>query len=143
DQDGDSTMHSSPGSSGANDAASDDLFPGADDVLPPTSGNIANTGASILSPPDSQGAAARAATAAATAAATGSPRGAATADADATINANGKRVHAPSGYAWSREADAPGWAWLNKKAQDEWAKAEEGLVEKDRAVRGRYGDPFD
>ncbi|KAL1619984.1 hypothetical protein SLS56_009857 [Neofusicoccum ribis] len=52
-------------------------------------------------------------------------------------------VHAASGYRWEREAEAPGWGWKNKKAQEEWAKAEEGLVERERMVKARYGDPLE
>ncbi|KAK7511329.1 uncharacterized protein IWZ02DRAFT_440867 [Phyllosticta citriasiana] len=51
-------------------------------------------------------------------------------------------VHAASGYRWEREADAPGWAWKNKKAQEDWYKAEESFVERERMVRARYGDPL-
>lgn len=60
---------------------------------------------------------------------------------------SGKRalsgVHAASGYRWEREAEAPGWSWKNKKAQEDWIKAEEGLVERERMVKGRYGDPLE
>ncbi|KAF4309162.1 hypothetical protein GTA08_BOTSDO03318 [Botryosphaeria dothidea] len=60
---------------------------------------------------------------------------------------SGKRalsgVHAASGYRWEREAEAPGWSWKNKKAQEEWIKAEEGLVERERMVKDRYGDPLE
>ncbi|KAK8192215.1 hypothetical protein BKA81DRAFT_306479, partial [Phyllosticta paracitricarpa] len=152
DADGDSTMHSSPRSS-----VSDDLFPGADTTTTATTNtaNTANTnlldggGVSLpstpaanvvktaeLSPPNSQGA-------------PGLGSGGGTAGpADATtINANGKRavvpsVHAASGYRWEREADAPGWAWKNKKAQEDWYKAEESFVERERMIRARYGDPL-
>ncbi|KAK8167093.1 hypothetical protein IWX90DRAFT_415426 [Phyllosticta citrichinensis] len=52
-------------------------------------------------------------------------------------------VHAASGYRWEREADAPGWAWKNKKSQEDWYKAEESFVERDRMVKARYGDPLE
>lgn len=52
-------------------------------------------------------------------------------------------VHAASGYRWDREADAPGWAWKNKKSQEEWYKAEQSFVERDRMVKARYGDPLE
>ena len=53
------------------------------------------------------------------------------------------RTHAASGYSWSREEDAPGYGWLNKKALDEGARAWEGMVHRELMVRGRYGDIFE
>ncbi|KAK8192787.1 hypothetical protein IWZ00DRAFT_265354 [Phyllosticta capitalensis] len=65
---------------------------------------------------------------------------------DAAGNSSNKplvpSVHAASGYRWEREADAPGWAWKNKKAQEDWFKAEETFVDRDRMVKARYGDPL-
>lgn len=53
-------------------------------------------------------------------------------------NANGKskaeaffKTHASSGYTYSRPEDEPGYAWLNKKTQDEITRALEGLQHKD------------
>ncbi|KAF2088853.1 hypothetical protein K490DRAFT_55477 [Saccharata proteae CBS 121410] len=180
DPDGDSTMQSSPASS---DSASDDLFPEADVPAPntdPAAAIIPNapstpaaqaSSLSELSPPSSQGAPSQANAS--------QPR-------DASINANGKRIHSTAlaggvpyalgshsyggsvgnvsplqhhalssaaegsrrggdvaGYTWDKESETPGYAWLNKKAMDEWAKAEEMIIEKDRMVRAKYGDPFD
>jgi hypothetical protein len=46
------------------------------------------------------------------------------------------QTHASSGYRWSRPEDEPGYAWRNKKATDEMARALDGLVHKDLDVRG-------
>lgn len=61
----------------------------------------------------------------------------------AAMQANGKprqefpaKTHDRSGYTWSREEDAPGYAWLNKKALDEYHRAWDSLVHKDSTVRG-------
>jgi hypothetical protein len=73
-----------------------------------------------------------------------------------------EQTHASSGYRWSRPEDEPGYAWKNKKAVDEMARALDGLVHKDCAIRGeltvdllkkreadiwdllgRYGDPLE
>ncbi|KAF2484286.1 hypothetical protein BDY17DRAFT_352810 [Neohortaea acidophila] len=53
------------------------------------------------------------------------------------------RTHERSGYTWSREEDAPGHAWLSKKALDEYHRAADVLVHRDLMVKGRYGDPFE
>lgn len=45
-------------------------------------------------------------------------------------------THASSGYRWSRPEDEPGYAWRNKKATDEMARALDGLVHKDLDIRG-------
>ncbi|KAK4507748.1 hypothetical protein PRZ48_001483 [Zasmidium cellare] len=64
--------------------------------------------------------------------------------------ANGKarqdapaKTHQLSGYSWNRAEDEPGYAWTNKKAQDEYARAWEGVQHKDAMVKNRYGDPFE
>lgn len=45
------------------------------------------------------------------------------------------QTHAATGYSWSRQEDAPGYAWQNRKAQEEANRAwEMGIVAKDRAV---------
>lgn len=61
----------------------------------------------------------------------------------AAMHANGKprqefptKTHERSGYTWSREEDAPGYAWLNKKAMDEAHRAWDSLVHKEFMVRG-------
>lgn len=41
------------------------------------------------------------------------------------------QVHEASGYQWTRAEDAPGYSWSNKKAQDEYNRAWDGLVHKD------------
>ncbi|KAK3680559.1 hypothetical protein LTR37_021166 [Vermiconidia calcicola] len=66
------------------------------------------------------------------------------------LGANGKtrqefppKTHERSGYTWNRAEDEPGYAWLNKKAVDEYQRAWDSLVHKDHMVKGRYGDPFE
>ncbi|KAK1075030.1 hypothetical protein LTR48_009283, partial [Friedmanniomyces endolithicus] len=53
------------------------------------------------------------------------------------------KIHQQSGYTWEKLEDEPGYAWLNKKAQDERQRAWEGMVHKDCVVGNRYGDPFE
>lgn len=72
------------------------------------------------------------------------------------------KTHERSGYQWNRAEDEPGYAWLNKKALDEYHRAFDSLVHKESMVRGwsieltlevgervangaagRYGDPFE
>lgn len=48
------------------------------------------------------------------------------------------KTHQASGYTWSRPEDEPGYAWLNKKAVDEAARAWDGLLHKDFAVKGMF-----
>lgn len=45
-----------------------------------------------------------------------------------------KGVHEASGYSWDREEDSPGFAWKNRKAQEEFRRQWEGLLEKDKMV---------
>lgn len=63
----------------------------------------------------------------------------------AAMHANGKprqefpaKTHDRSGYTWNREEDAPGYAWLNKKALDEYHRAWDSLVHKESMVRGEF-----
>ncbi|KXT06421.1 hypothetical protein AC578_6069 [Pseudocercospora eumusae] len=49
----------------------------------------------------------------------------------------------PSGYQFSRVEDEPGYAWLNKKAQDEYQRAWDQLTHKDAMVKNRFGDTFE
>lgn len=56
--------------------------------------------------------------------------------------ANGKarqdvpaKTHQQGGYSWSRAEDEPGYSWTNKKAQDEYTRAWEGLQHKDSMVK--------
>lgn len=48
------------------------------------------------------------------------------------------RTHERSGYQWNRAEDEPGYAWMNKKALDEYHRALDGLVHKDHVIRGVY-----
>ncbi|OQO12384.1 hypothetical protein B0A48_03026 [Cryoendolithus antarcticus] len=53
------------------------------------------------------------------------------------------KTHAASGYRWDRLEDEPGYGWKSKKAQDEMARAWEGLVHKECRVGAKYGDPIE
>ena len=53
------------------------------------------------------------------------------------------RTHERSGYTWSREEDAPGYAWGNKKAVDEFHRAWDALVHKEHMVKGRFHQEID
>jgi len=46
-----------------------------------------------------------------------------------------KFVHPPTGYTWSRDEDAPGYAWKNKKAQEEYARAMDQIQDKDKMIK--------
>ncbi|KAI5275676.1 hypothetical protein E4T47_01378 [Aureobasidium subglaciale] len=56
---------------------------------------------------------------------------------DAQVRANAATI-----YQYTKPEDAPGYAWKNKKAQDEFNRAWESLVDKNRVIGNRYGDPF-
>lgn len=47
-----------------------------------------------------------------------------------------QKVHERSGYRWDREEDAPGYAWLNKKAVEEYSRALDGMVGREGGVVG-------
>lgn len=132
DADGDSTMQSSP-------EDNDDMFPGEAPSTPKLS-QIS----SELSPPTAQGPLSGGAS---TTQAADLP---VTASLDrSTLNENGKRVaarvemgngvskahvHKPSGYTWDREEDAPGYAWKNKKAHEDFNRAWDNVVGKDQMI---------
>ncbi|KAF2214566.1 hypothetical protein CERZMDRAFT_90153 [Cercospora zeae-maydis SCOH1-5] len=68
----------------------------------------------------------------------------------AMSNVNGKarpdapyKTHESSGYTYSKAEEEPGYAWLNKKAQDEFSRAWDGLQHKESMVKNQYGDPFE
>ena len=48
------------------------------------------------------------------------------------------KTHERSGYQWNREEDTPAYAWMNKKALDEYHRAIDGLVHKEVMVRGEF-----
>jgi len=55
----------------------------------------------------------------------------------------GQYVYKSTGYKWTRDEDAPGYGWKNKKAMDDYSRATEQLVDRDRVI-GReysYGGP--
>lgn len=46
------------------------------------------------------------------------------------------KTHAASGYTWDRAEDEPGFAWLSKKAGDEYKRAFNAMVHQDCLVLG-------
>lgn len=44
------------------------------------------------------------------------------------------KTHGPSGYTWVKLEDEPGYAWRNKKAQEEYNRTWDAMVDKDRTV---------
>lgn len=52
----------------------------------------------------------------------------------------GEYVHVSTGYRWSRDEDAPGYAWRNKKAVEEYNRAWEQLVDRDRTIGRKLRD---
>ncbi|KAF2154610.1 hypothetical protein K461DRAFT_291536 [Myriangium duriaei CBS 260.36] len=53
------------------------------------------------------------------------------------------KVHEASGYTWSRQEDEPGWGWRNKRAVEDAERAWNGVLNKERKIGNRYGDPFE
>ncbi|KAI5369693.1 hypothetical protein Slin15195_G005680 [Septoria linicola] len=116
---------------------------------------ISNPAATVLSPPDSQQRSMPTAASGASIANSNGKRPLQTGADDMEElqnmgNANGKakvepsfKTHESSGYTYNKAEDEPGYAWLNKKAQDESNRAWDGLQHKDHMVKGRYGDLFD
>ncbi|KAF2422368.1 hypothetical protein EJ08DRAFT_653157 [Tothia fuscella] len=52
----------------------------------------------------------------------------------------GNHVDRETGYEWSSEQDAPGFAWQSKSGKDEYSRAWSAVAEKDRMIKTRYGD---
>lgn len=148
DHDGGSTMHSH--SSPADDDS--DLFPDeqpatphhsrqpASDISPPTSLHAANAPAApsshtVAQPDQSRlnqnGKRALAMANSKATASAGKPNGAAFTP----------QVHQPSGYRWEREEDAPGYAWMNKKAQEGLKQGWDAIVDKDKMIRSEIYPP--
>ena len=50
------------------------------------------------------------------------------------------KVDESTGYQWIRPEDEPGYAWKNRKAQEEAVKALDQIVDKEKMVGARYGD---
>lgn len=50
-----------------------------------------------------------------------------------------KGVHEASGYSWDREEDAPGFAWKNRKVQEEAQRQWNVLAEKDKMITSELG----
>lgn len=130
----------------------------SDDELlaPQTPLRPTNPLSSELSPPDSQSRPTESSTSANTTAKM---------PPSATVNANGKRKWATngndsvgqgpasaqdgssamvmgrdagSGYTWTREEDAPGYAWNNHKAKEEASREFSRFVDKDRMIKGEF-----
>jgi len=151
DLDGDSVMHSSPELD-----ADDEMFP--DEVggpsTPTNAAAFSLDAASELSPPGSQGPSHLAIGDDSTAALTGTA---------STLNANGKRVYSPivpesapetqqtqqpqqpqqfavqvdknTGYTWDKPEDEPGYEWLNKRAQEEAARAYDQILDRNIMIK--------
>ncbi|KAI9722755.1 MAG: hypothetical protein M1828_004451 [Chrysothrix sp. TS-e1954] len=49
-------------------------------------------------------------------------------------------VDEKTGYTWTKEEDAPGYAWKNRKAQDEANRAWGQIVQKEEMIGRRFGD---
>ena len=47
------------------------------------------------------------------------------------------KTHAATGYSWNRPEDEPGYLWKNKKAQDDFNRAWDSLVDKNRRIGSR------
>ena len=139
DHDGDSQMVSSPEDSDIEHTQT------PHNQIPPQ--------ASILSPPDSQHQSAMPTSASGSVMANANGKrpintisnGADDAEELAAMHANGKpkqefppRKHERSGYMWSRAEDEPGYAWMNKKAQDEGQRAWDSLAHKEYMVKGEW-----
>ena len=52
-------------------------------------------------------------------------------------------VDQKTGYTWTNEEDAPGYIWQNRKAQEEAARAWNGIVDKDQMIGSEFFCPFD
>jgi len=46
----------------------------------------------------------------------------------------GQFVYKSTGYRWSRDEDAPGYGWKNKKAIEDYHRALDQLVDKDNII---------
>lgn len=137
-------MHSSPELD-----PEDEMFPdeAGGPSTPTNAATFALDPSSELSPPNSQG----------PSQVREDPFAAAYSGSPSTLNANGKRVHpttaatlptsAPSstgqyvhkasGYTWDKPEDEPGYDWLNKRAQEEHARAWESIVDKASMIRSK------
>jgi len=45
-----------------------------------------------------------------------------------------------SGYQWTKDEDAPGYAWGNPKAREEASREFARFPDKDRMIKDKYGD---
>lgn len=50
---------------------------------------------------------------------------------------NIRQTH-PSGYSWIRDEDAPGFGWKNKKATDDYMRAMDQIIDKDRMIGRKH-----
>jgi len=130
-------MRSSPSDSGAEDNAG--LFPSTNDPSTPTQDLRPSAPSPELSPPMSQDQPGDAS----------APSGLQAED-PMTSNAlvvGGEAERPVNGTKGARpfkddEQDQPGGKWKNKRAQDEYSRAMESVVDKDFNLR-EFGDPFD
>ncbi|KAF2234636.1 hypothetical protein EV356DRAFT_515020 [Viridothelium virens] len=57
-----------------------------------------------------------------------------------TVAAGQIKVHEPTGYQWIRQEEEPGYAWKNRKAQEEAMKMLDQVVDKERMIGAKFGD---
>ena len=51
------------------------------------------------------------------------------------------KTHSATGYSWHKPDDEPGHSWKNKKAQDEYSRAWDSLVDKNRRIGSQSTAP--
>ncbi|KAI9656880.1 MAG: hypothetical protein M1821_003519 [Bathelium mastoideum] len=162
DADGDSHMASSPELDVETTDLDDDMFPESSlDAPAPSTPRQSSSHlppVSELSPPSSQSRQASSSTNTTSNALAQSALGIASDSAMGTALTNGVgplantrsggasagtgeiKVHEGTGYQWIRVEDEPGYAWRNRKAQEEAMKALEQIVDKEKMIGSRYPD---
>lgn len=50
----------------------------------------------------------------------------------------GEHVHKTTGYTWDKAEDEPGYAWMNKRAQEEAHRAWDSIVDKGAMIKSAY-----
>ncbi len=133
-----------------------EMFPGEDRPTTPSnrSQGIFSQAVSELSPPNSQGQTT-------STRAEAPPSGQYSATMSSDLNSNGKRTltgarrsfmstsfgesrqnghSASAGFEWEQSQE-PGWAWKNKKAQDEYARAMEQIIDKGQMIGSEWRQP--
>jgi hypothetical protein len=49
-----------------------------------------------------------------------------------------QHVQQETGYTWTRDEDAPGYAWMNVKAREDAQRAYSQIVDKDRMIKSEF-----